>query len=1025
MRLFQLTFLIFLLFILAQGERLPFKYFTTSEGLAHDRVNKIVRDSRGFLWFCTSEGLSRFDGYEFKNYTTDDGLPHRSITDLLETLEGNYWISTGDGIALFNPSGVSAKNQQNSNTPDMFRTFRAANLTRDTNTFPVQDLLQDRRGRIWVASDVGLYLLEKTNDWILRPYDISVSAPLINNWEYTSLMEDSTGAVWAGLLRGFFRILPDDTIQTIDKNLRVSSLMEDREGRVWVGSGGGECQGLYQFALIENVPKQTAYFDKKNGLPSDHWMNTLLQTSDGKIFVGSGNGLCEYAPSNNKNDKQFRQINSEGMVSLEEDAGGNLWLGTGANGASRFARQGFVAFDETDGLKQKSIGSIVRGSDSETYIITIGEQFIHRFDGNHFASVSPLNMMKLSWGLNQITFQDSVGEWWVAGVSGLQRYGRVSRFEDLANTPPKKTYTTKEGLFPGEVFRLFEDSRGDIWISTIASTDNSLMRWERSSEKLYGYTTADNLPKMNSPTAFAEDRAGSIWIGYYFNGLARYRNGKFEQFTNSDGLPTGYINDIYTDGAGRIWIATSTGGAVHIDDPTAEKPRLNSLTTRDGLSSNQATCVTEDSFGRIYVGTGRGVNRLDLHKQRIKLFTTADGLPANLIRNCERDAKGALWFGSANGLARYIPSAEERTQPPPIFIAELKANGVVAKKLSELGESEVANLELASDQRRIEINFFALGFSTGETLRYQYKLDGAGSDWSEPATQRTITLNLSPGAYRFMVRAVNADGVASRNPAIVSFTIARPVWQRWWFIVLVLTALSLIVYSLYRYRLRRLVELERVRTRIATDLHDDIGASLSQIAILSEVVRQKIGAEAGNGASEPLNLIANTSREMVDSMSDIVWAINPQKDHLSDLIQRIRRFAEDTLDAQDIEYKFTLPDASKHITLGADLRREVYLIFKESINNITKHAEATEVDLRVEVINNSLVIQIKDNGKGFEQAENENEYEGFGGNGLINMKRRADNLGGKFEINSTLGKGTLITIKVPLKHGRLEAVIQR
>lgn len=1002
---------------------MPFKSFTTSEGLAHDRVNKIVKDSRGFLWFCTGEGLSRFDGYEFKNYTQDDGLPHRVVMDLLETRDGNYWLATGSGLVLFNPFGESSKVQQNPNAQKMFRVFRPSDLKAELTAFSVQDLLQDSKGRIWVAADGGLYRLEKNEDWILKRFNITPVAPFFSD-AFGSLVEDHTGAIWVGLLRGLFRILPDETVQLVNWDLRVNSILADSEGRIWVGSGGGECKGLYQYILSDDKAKQTRIFYEKDGLTGDHWMNALFQTSDGKIFVGLGNGLCEYTPSDNKNAKQFRKLTSESFVSLAEDSGGNLWLGTGPSGALRLARQGFVAFDETDGLKQKSIGSIVRGSDGETYIISIGERVIHRFDENRFTTVTPLNMATLSWGLNQITFQDSAGDWWIGGVSALQRYPRVNRFEDLAHTPPKTTYTTKNGLYPGEVFRLFEDSHGDIWISTIASINDSLMRWERSTEKLYGYTTANNLPKMNSPTAFGEDRAGNIWIGYYVNCLVRYRNGKFEQFTAADGLPSSFINDIYTDSAGRIWIATSTGGVVRIDDPAAEKPKLNVLTTRDGLSSNHAACVTEDNFGRIYIGTGRGVNRLDLQNQRIKLFTKTDGLPANLIRVCERDAKGAMWFGSATGLARYVPSAEESTQPPPIFIAELKANGVTAKKLSELGETEVANLELASDQRRIEIDFFALGFLTGETLRYQYKLDGAGNDWSEPTTQRTITLNLSPGAYRFLVRAVNADGVASQNPAIVSFTIARPFWQRWWVIVLFLIAISLIVYAVYRYRLRRFVELERVRTRIATDLHDDIGASLSQIAILSEVVRQKIGAEA-NGASEPLNLIANTSREMVDSMSDIVWAINPQKDHLSDLIQRMRRFAEDTLDAQDIEYKFTLPDASKHITLGADLRREVYLIFKESINNIIKHAEATEVDLSVEVINNSLVIQIKDNGKGFEQAEIENEYDGFGGNGLINMKRRADSLGGQFKIISTLGQGTETTIKVPLKHGKLETIIQR
>jgi hypothetical protein len=214
------------------------------------------------------------------------------------------------------------------------------------------------------------------------------------------------------------------------------------------------------------------------------------------------------------------------------------------------------------------------------------------------------------------------------------------------------------------------------------------------------------------------------------------------------------------------------------------------ISTAEGLSSNQAACVTEDQFGRIYIGTGRGVNRLDTQTGRVKLFTSSDGLAENYITICRRDKSGALWFGFNNGLSRFVPEADPQTAPPPIFISDVIVNGTTFKKLSELGDAEVENLALGPDQRQIQINFFALGFSTGETLRYQYKLDNA--DWSGATAQRTVNLNLSPGTYRFLVRAVSADGVSSQSPAVVSFSIARPVWQRWWFLSLVVLAVGAI-----------------------------------------------------------------------------------------------------------------------------------------------------------------------------------------------------------------------------------------
>jgi signal transduction histidine kinase len=261
------------------------------------------------------------------------------------------------------------------------------------------------------------------------------------------------------------------------------------------------------------------------------------------------------------------------------------------------------------------------------------------------------------------------------------------------------------------------------------------------------------------------------------------------------------------------------------------------------------------------------------------------------------------------------------------------------------------------------------------------------------------------------VRAINAEGVASENPARVSFAIARPIWQRCWFLLLIATAIALTSYVVYRYRVAQLLKLERVRTRIASDLHDDIGSSLSQIAILSEVARHKSG---DNGAAEPLRRIADTSRDMVDSMSDIVWAINPQKDHLSDVIHRMRRFAGDTFDSTDIAYRFEFDEATHDVSLGADLRRETYLIFKECVNNIAKHSNADNVNISVNVVGSSLVVTIADDGLGFDVAKTlGGESNGYGGNGLFNMKKRAERLGGEFAIESTTGAGTTIRFEVP------------
>jgi len=996
-----------------RAETLPFKSYTTSDGLAHDRIFKIVRDSRGFLWFCTGEGLSRFDGYEFKNYTQDDGLPNRSIYDFLETRAGEIWLATGDGLVLFDPMGWPG--EPGTAKARMFRHFRPDRTEGETKAWVVRALAEDTNGVVWAATWSGVFRIEKQHDWVLTRFEIP--AAVGRNEQFQRILLDAAGAIWIGTQTGLYRILPDGTsVQTVNDKMRVESLMSDKTGRVWVGSAGGAPDeiGLHLFSIEENEPRRIRRFEKRDGLVDDSWVNALLETADGRIYVGVGQGLSEYLAPSNTEDPSFRVLSKDPVTALGEDASGNVWVGTSTSGTRRLAKNGFVNYDRSDNLTSPAIGSIIAGADGETYVIA-GNEVIHRFNGRNFDVVRPRGMLPLTWGTGQITFRDRMGAWWVVSGHGLQRYPEVARLEDLAATPHRKIYTRQDGLFTNEVFQAFEDARGDIWASNLGDPNDYLTRWDRATDTFQRYTAADGLPNGNAATAFAEDRAGNLWVGFYSGGLRRFRGGRFETISGGESVPTGFINNIFRDSSGRLWVSTSSRGMIRIDEPTAEEPRLAEFTTRDGLASNQATCTTEDNFGRIYVSTGRGVTRLDLATGRVKVFTKADGLPENYVTQCKRDASGALWFGTLQGLARYVPVADERGEPPPVFVADVRVNGASTKKMSELGTTAVSGLDLASDQRQIQIEFFALGFATGESLRYQYRLDGIDADWSEPSALRNVNLNLSAGNYHFLVRAVNSDGVTSTEPASVMFSIARPVWQRWWFLLLLTGAICLIISAAYRYRLKRLVELERVRTRIATDLHDDIGSSLSQIAILSEVVRQKIGDSVVN---QPLNMIADTSREMVDSMSDIVWAINPNKDHLSDLLQRMRRFASDILDASDIDHRFHADETHREIALGADVRREVYLMFKECINNIVKHAAASDVEMSMKVESKFLVVKVADNGRGFEPPQNsasENGHDGFGGNGLINMRRRAENLGGTLSIGSILGKGTTIEIKVPVK----------
>ncbi len=621
-----------------------------------------------------------------------------------------------------------------------------------------------------------------------------------------------------------------------------------------------------------------------------------------------------------------------------------------------------------------------------------------------FELLLPRGVTRWSWGWYQNMFEDSTGEWWMSTFQGLVRYPKLTSLERLTNAQPKGVYTTRDGLSGNSLFRIFEDSHGDIWSGTVDIARSSLSRWQRSTDTFYRYTKDDGVPAA-SPTAFCEDASGSLWIGFYNGGVARYRDGRFNFFSTAEGVPGGFVRALYLDHSGRLWIATGEGGVARVDDPRADPPRFTTYTTADGLSSNHTTCVTEDSSGRIYIGTSLGVERLDPVTGHIKHYTTADGLAKNAVNVSFRDRTGALWFGTLDGLSRFIPEPDRPELPPAILIGGLLVAGA-QQAISELGETSVSVPELEATQNQLQINFFGLCFGPGETPRYQYKLEGPGVDWSPLTDQRDVNYaNLSPGHYRFLVRAVSTAGLASPAPAIVTFTILSPVWQRWWFIAAATALIGLITYSLYRYRVARLLELERVRTRIATDLHDDIGSSLSQIAILSEVARKHL-SDAGVPVVTPLARIAHLSRESVDSMSDIVWAINPHKDRLSDLTHRMRHLANEVLLARDIEVRFRA-SADQDKRIDAHTRRQVFLVFKEGINNIVRHSGCTEADIEFRNERAWLVLTLRDNGRGFDPEFPQE------GHGLASLRRRAETLGGELDVLSASGRGTTLTLRIP------------
>ena len=1043
----------------ADAERLPIRIYTTADGVWSSSITYLMRDSRGLIWLCMRDGLSRFDGYRFVNYRIGTGSSYP--TYILETRRNIYWIAlNGGGLYRYDPnsphSNASAA-QPDAASDDGRMVLNAEMISRKD----FATLFEDRHGNLWAGGTDGLSIVQDSNGQVLlNPIELNLPDELRRRvFCVYAIAEGQDDGLWLGTSQGLMRRLPDGRVVRLTIRGEVDldyvrTLLADNDGRIWIGDNLGELYkspGLLVFKpepldtlvasgaftsrslkvrqsssregslALPEAPGEAVDYTRVEALnlatrrqptvaPASQGVFGMLQASDGRVWLSLTNVLAVF-DGQHFQSYTATQI-SPGLVvgSIAEDSDGGVWVATEL-GPLRLSPRGFVTYGRADGLSDLNIHSIYEDRDGILQVVN-GNWFISRFDDRGFHGIRPKILPEAvpGWTSNA-GFLDHIGEWWFLAYNGVYRFPRVHRVEELERRRPVAVYTERDGLKSSHVYCMFEDSAGDLWISTRAGDDSlaGLTRWQRSTQTFHAFIEADGLPPGKSASSFAEDRAGHLWLGFYQGGLVRHAAGRFTAFTPQDGLPEGNITGLHLDRAGRLWITSSAGGLSRIDEPAAEHPRFVNYTTRESLSSNNVRCVTEDLAGRIYVGTVRGVDRLTPESGSVTHFSVSDGLAGDFVNCAYRDRRGDLWFGTFGGLSRLDPQPDRATSPPSISINGLRIGGV-KQPVSEFGSIQIAGLQLSAAQNDLQIDFSSLSIGHAALLRYQYKLEGADSDWSAPTDQRTVNYaNLSPGSYRFLARAVTADGLASPSPATIGFTILPPIWRQWWFIALAGAMLAVIAYSLYRYRVAQLIELERVRTRIATDLHDDIGSALSQIAILSEVARKHLG-QADAKASTPLRRIAHLSRESVDAMSDIVWAINPLSDRLSDLTHRMRYFANEVLPARDIEFRFRALDAEQDYKIDAETRRQVFLIFKESITNIVRHSASTEVDIEFSNDRTGLVLIVRDNGCGFDPAA-------VGpGHGLASLRRRAGTLGGHLEVESSQGHGTVVTLKTPLSN---------
>lgn len=1012
---------------------MPIKHLTITDGLPQNTINFITQDEKGFFWIGTNGGLSRYDGYEFVNFTQADGLPSNLIFDFLKTDDQNIWLATKSGLVKFNPEGtiynraINFEESKNLSETPMFTTYY---LPGD-KTVRFTKILQSSSGAILIGTENGLYRVKKNeNEDQLEAFDLGL-APNADKFIY-GLYEDRRGAIWVGTTDILTRISASGRIEHYSEKPGAvyNVIVEDSKNRLWVGTNH---RGLFEFGVDENETPQLVkqYAEKKDS--EVEWIDTISESADGRLWLGGVNGLHQFDP---ESEKLYRYTRSSGLdynrlQTSFEDKNGNLWLGTRANGIYRLLAEGLISFETEDRISFiRSIGFdkdknlLLTGFLTNTSIDEKGAKVLRDISGqgsppsewhlgvldkNGFRWTIPKFPKKIDfygWGENQLSLQSRRGEWWIVTGEGLYRFPAVA-FNKLNQTLPIQVFNEQNGLNSGGILHIFEDSQGSIWIASETKEGSCLFKWERTTEKIVDLSNVEGFSAIRKDfiTSFAEDRRGNIWLSLYFQGFARLYNGKLDLWNAARGVPSGGAASLFFDSGNRLWVAMREKGILRVDRTDAEQLNFINYTDAHGLSSSRTFSIAQDNAGLIYIGTDRDVNIFNPQTARFRNLRLSRNQAQREFRSAICDKSGNLWFGTTEGLVKYEPSPEKFSGAPEILITGASVESA-AQKIPATGTKELNLPTLASDQNQVRINFVSLSAAENEDINYQYKLND-DNDWSLPSRERFVNFaNLSAGKYQILIRAVAPDGSFSANPAIVSFRVLPPIYLRWWFLAAVALVIAAAIYALYRFRVQKLLEIERTRTFIATDLHDDIGSNLSKISVLSEVVRMQL-AQEGKSDNKLLGSIAEISRESVSSMSDIVWAINPKRDSALEMARKMREYAEELFVPKGVSVEFFEPDKSAKIKFSMDLRRDIYLIFKEAINNIAKHSECRAVKIIFDIRHSEIILRIEDDGIGFDAGQQTT------GNGLVNMKNRVEKLKGYFQINSRLNQGTDIIIRIP------------
>jgi signal transduction histidine kinase len=939
------------------AQRLPFRTFGTGAGLPHENVAVLREDSRGFLWVGTWEGLACFDGSEFTRPGAE-AFGGRIVFALGEDARGDVWAGAhGAGLVRLVFGRALAPGE------------RAAELF-EVGPEPADNRLEAvvfLGATGWVASERALFAL--TLDPSGRPsFARRWDAP--EDWTVQGVARVGQRA-WIVSPERCVELSPTDATPRAGPGTGTgydTRAEADGAGRMllWTSAGLVEFTPPGEFRALDFEP------------PPGARVKATALGPDGRRWIGTTHGLLRSSDAGYERLGRAAGLPSESIACLTFDRDGHLWVGTHDGGVAVLAAESPLAFSR-DG-ERVSIARVVRTGDGRMLAVGRG---LHEVTAGGLVALPGSERPPLERTEGFVTC-DRAGALWVGTGAGLLR-GRWSAsgiaLESEPLVPGKCTGRPREA--PDGTLRISVEP-GTLYRSTPDGRFVAELDW----------------PEREDPVREAEvGKDGELWLLGWRSLWRRDEHGVAPVRIDGDAPePRAFVQD----GRGRVWIGRRHGGLAWTDEPTAATPRFTRLTSADGLPSDTVWDLELGREGELWIATGRGLARRDPASGALRAWSDQEGIVGAVFDVlCAPD--GAVWTATSSSVARLDPRAEPARQAPRVLVQGFEAGGE-SVVLPAGGVAGLAGVELASRRDSVVVRFGAVDLVQGDALQFQTRLgDGA---WSAPSRARSLHLaRLEPGDYHIGVRALAPDGRTSA-PAEVAFTLRAPLWRQPWFLALALAAAGALAYALHRARLGRLLALERVRTQIAGDLHDEVGAGLAQIAIVAEVARR----EAGPAAGAHLGELAELARTTRTAMSDLVWAIDPRRDRLIDLVARMQAATAQMLEPGGVEFDFKAPAEAElaRVELGPEARRQLLFFFKEALTNAARHARARRVEVELALGGGELSLGVADDGRGFEPEATQ------AGHGLANLRRRARELGARLELESRPGQGTRVALSLPL-----------